>query len=776
MRPVRSLLPAAEAALVGLSLAVVIGFSRLFIEGSFFPKLAAFVIVAHGTLIVTRRVGWSIATSGVVSLVALCVTVGLALYPDTTMLGLPTADTLSIARTDFSDIWTQFQSVQAPTAVTTPFLLAAGLSLWWSAFVADWAAFRVWVPFESVVPAGTVFVFSSLFAAHRSQVALSGLFLLAAMAFLLLHRVTRQQSNSGWVSADVQRGTNALLRVGAGLTALAVIAAMVLGPNLPQARSAAILSWRGGSSGPSARTTVSPLVNIEHRLVAQSNQELFTVRSERRAYWRLTALDQFDGQIWKSDGSYESADGGLPKSVDSTVSTQAFRQTYFITALDTIWLPAAYLPRSLDEASTDVRYESETATLIVGTNVPDSNNTNYTVLSEVPIYDPQQLEGAPGGVPDDIAPELELPSDFSPRVVAEAQQVVAGATTTYDKALALQDYFRNNFEYDLAVPPGHSTSAIEEFLFETRRGYCEQFAGTYAAMARAVGIPSRVAVGFTPGDEDPVNPGLYHVRGLHAHAWPEVYVDGQGWVLFEPTPGRGAPDAEQYTHVTEEQAADGVGSTTLVPTTPTTAAATNPGAGTATTIPKSEVETGGPISKTPEPSFWSTKRFGGKALISGAVLLVLALLYIVAVLAFYAIYRRRRRRAAVEADDRVRLAWQESVEAFGLLGVAPRRAETPTEFGVRAGSAMSVDGVAELAGLVVRSNYSAEGATDDDAERAVDLSEHVADSVKAQSPASARVFAALDPRPPERRRPIARRGPASRKRGDAPVIEILRLE
>jgi hypothetical protein len=87
-----------------------------------------------------------------------------------------------------------------------------------------------------------------------------------------------------------------------------------------------------------------------------------------------------------------------------------------------------------------------------------------------------------------------------------------------------------------------------------------------------------------------------------------------------------------------------------------------------------------------------------------------------------------------------------------------------------------VDGVAELAGLVVRSNYSAEGASDDDARRAFALSEQVAGSIKAQSPPSARVLAALDPRPLERRRPISRRGPASRKRGDAPIVEILRLE
>src|SRR5258708_17372696 len=113
-RAPRSLMPAAEAALVGLSLSVVVGFARLFIDGSFFPRLAAFVLVAHGTAIITRRAGWSVAASGVVSLMALAVTVGLALYPDTTLLGLPTADTLSAAPAHLPNIWSAFQSFHAP--------------------------------------------------------------------------------------------------------------------------------------------------------------------------------------------------------------------------------------------------------------------------------------------------------------------------------------------------------------------------------------------------------------------------------------------------------------------------------------------------------------------------------------------------------------------------------------------------------------------------------------------------------------------------------------
>ena len=104
--------------------------------------------------------------------------------------------------------------------------------------------------------------------------------------------------------------------------------------------------------------------------------------------------------------------------------------------------------------------------------------------------------------------------------------------------MALQDWFRTNFDYSLDSPAGHGDDALVDFL-ESGVGYCEQFAGAYAAMARSLGIPARVAVGFTPGNEDPDDPGLYRVLGRHAHAWPEVYFPGTGWVAFEPTPGRG---------------------------------------------------------------------------------------------------------------------------------------------------------------------------------------------------------------------------------------------
>jgi hypothetical protein len=124
----------------------------------------------------------------------------------------------------------------------------------------------------------------------------------------------------------------------------------------------------------------------------------------------------------------------------------------------------------------------------------------------------------------------------------------------YIAALALQEWFRREFTYTVDVEPGHDVTAMVTFL-DSRQGYCEQFAAAFAAMARTLGIPSRVAVGFTPGE--PLPEGGWSVQGRHSHAWPEIWFAEAGWVGFEPTPGRGAPGAEAYTGVAATQDGDG---------------------------------------------------------------------------------------------------------------------------------------------------------------------------------------------------------------------------
>ncbi len=122
--------------------------------------------------------------------------------------------------------------------------------------------------------------------------------------------------------------------------------------------------------------------------------------------------------------------------------------------------------------------------------------------------------------------------------------------------LALQNHFQG-YDYSLDVDSGQGAT-IGRFL-RARRGSAQEFSSTFTLMARAVGVPARVAVGFTWGDpvgEPDLETGrqTYVVSDRHAHAWPEVYFDGLGWVAFEPTPGRGAPSSVGYAGVTPQQA------------------------------------------------------------------------------------------------------------------------------------------------------------------------------------------------------------------------------
>jgi hypothetical protein len=114
-----------------------------------------------------------------------------------------------------------------------------------------------------------------------------------------------------------------------------------------------------------------------------------------------------------------------------------------------------------------------------------------------------------------------------------AERWTGNATTAFDKAAALQARFRTLFEYELQTEPGTSSSDLVDFL-DNRKGYCEQFAAAMAILARIVGIPARVAVGYLPGEQE--EDGRWVVRANEAHAWPELYFEGTGWVAFEPTP------------------------------------------------------------------------------------------------------------------------------------------------------------------------------------------------------------------------------------------------
>jgi transglutaminase-like putative cysteine protease len=333
---------------------------------------------------------------------------------------------------------------------------------------------------------------------------------------------------------------------------------------------------------------------------------------------------------------------------------------------------------------------------------------------------------------------LNLPTSFPARIVALTRTVTAGATTPYAKAKALQDWFRANFTYDETVGPGHDDNALLRFLLLDKRGYCEQFAGSFAAMARAIGLPARVAVGFREGSTDAT--GTYHVLGRDAHAWPEVFLSGFGWVAFEPTPTRAIPGATSYTGVSP------IAPAVPGPTTATTTPA--PGAATATTRPANagkpdpnrDVNLGTGAANRRRANRPLLAIFLG--LLSAAVLLVLA-----SPVGRWVGHRRRRRAAAASPADRVVVAWSEATEWLSLAGHGRRRWETPYEYARRPEVQWTASEIGVLADSITLATWSGADVAADAADRAEAASAGVRTAVLSRTSRRERLRWAIDPRP-----------------------------
>ena len=190
---------------------------------------------------------------------------------------------------------------------------------------------------------------------------------------------------------------------------LVAAAGLVLGPNLPGAQAEPLVELRGtGGGGDTSRITVSPLVDLKARLTSTPVTELFTVRSPVPAYWRLTALEEFDGRIWSSRGTYRPADDQLPKEADDHALTYKVVQDFRIGPLESFWLPAAYRPGRVDLEG--ARVNAESLTLL--TEKESAEGLIYKVQSEIPRYTAADLAQAGGDPSAEMEPYLELPEDF----------------------------------------------------------------------------------------------------------------------------------------------------------------------------------------------------------------------------------------------------------------------------------------------------------------------------------------------------------------------------
>ena len=720
----------ASFTLFALSVVTAVAMCRVFADWVFLRPLLTMVLVIHvvSTLLRVLRVPAVIA----LPLVALVIVEVLALtfYRDTLRFLLPSGQTVEILRLDLRLVWGQFPTAVAPVPSEGSFLLAAALGLGLVAMISDAFAFRAFGRAEAVVPAGVLFIFTAALGTDRNRVGLAAIWFAAALVVVAVLRALHGSGSESWLGRR-RRAVGAALPATVMCAGLAALGAAAIGPLLPGAGDAPLLETQQSASD--VTQVLSPLVDIRSRLVNRSNTEMFTVSSAVGRYWRVSGLSQFDGSTWKlPDSTLESADGELNEQRDdSNVVQQQIR----ISRLGGKLVPTAFRP--LTASPDGMLWLPGTDTLLLDEgNLTEGDVFNIAADVAVPSPDVLNTLSASNPPSDQFLQLPPVPSE----VIDTAQQVTAAATTPYEQARALQDWFRTEFEYDLTVQRGHSDDAMVSFL-RVRRGYCEQFAGTFAVMARALGLPSRVAVGFTTGQLR--SDGRYHVLGRNAHAWPEVWFDGVGWVLFEPTPGRGAPGSEDVTGTPPAQ------DDTVIPVDgnqgdPDAAPTTTSGAITPTTA--REVGTG-PASPTTAPTVVATSGDDGGGSGPGTWI-VLGLLALGAWMAWMPTMVRRFTRTGSSPNEQVIAAWQGATGALQLAGASPHAGATPIEYAMLVEREMAVDhrSLMELARFVTRATYAPAGVGEPAALRAAVLRTHLDQTSRALLPWYTRIWSRIDPR------------------------------
>lgn len=558
-------------------------------------------------------------------------------------------------------------------------------------------------------------------------------FVLLAVALLFLIRAETRSREEPFARREARAAGVPATALGIG--AIAVVVAVVATPLLPPPTA------RAGSAlvaGPG----IDASLQLGDDLRRPQPIEMLRTRSDAPAapYLRATTLTRFDGAVWQPDRvrsvTLDSERAFSDVQVDDEIQVDEYTTNVEVVNLASTWLPMSFPAVSV--TGLEGRWAAVPYNRTVVSQQGTTQGQTYEIVSTVPRPTLEQIRAREATTGNDRDESLLLPDGMPPVVAETAAEVTAGTTNDYDAAIAMQRWFRSGeFRYSLSAPveagfDGSGADAVARFL-EVRSGYCIHFASAFALMARSLGMPTRIVVGFLPGvaTQDSVDDQVvYSVPSSLLHSWPEVYFEGIGWVGFEPTNSLGTPTAFQPQSSAQGQP-DAPDAATPRPTSSSSASA---GADPGSSLDPRDDPVTGPavVTVNPLPSF---------GVIAG-ILLVLAIPGIVR-------EARRRRLLAASRDGDTAAAWATVQDAAIDLGIRVPASESPRAFAARLTDDHGADPEAMevLALAIERASYApARVAEYWHGDEVTDAVLRVRRSLMRGAPPSRRVLAGIAPR------------------------------
>jgi transglutaminase-like putative cysteine protease len=705
-----------------LAAATAVAFGRVFATGSATVKLLVTALASAVVAAAFERRNLLLAT--VVSAALMVVAVGALVLPWTTWHGLPTLTTLKVMGDSAALVGQQARIQVAPTPPLPPLMLAAVTAIWAAIFSAHALAFRASSPLLSLLPPVALLAFADTVLEESFRPGFGLLFLAAALVVVFVDGLRRvQRWGPLWSRPGTRRRLSPATTRGAGRVAAGALAVATLAPLfLPGIGTKAVIDL---SSTPGTDVLrIDPQVAIASALKATSRATpVFSVKTDHASYYRMLALDSFDGNAWSaSDPSAAGAVSSGQALAPLAPGAPTIHQAFSIQATQPLSLPGvpvAFPPVSVTIPDQSLSYDDSLQSVYLSGDLQQGTTYQATSLLQQPS--PTDLEAY--RLPPEITLRrwLALPNDSeTARITDIAKSWTQGAVTPYEKVLAILSHLSTTegFRYDTSINQGDDTLTLLKFLTDTQAGFCQQFASAMAVLLRSVGIPARVAMGFTQGRFDAAN-DRWTITSKDAHSWVEVNFGTYGWLAFEPTPGRANPVSFGYADVTAANCRlQNPGDTSCDAGGPASVGPPRGEVTGGTRIPQAGVL--GNREAFFGPSARGHPRGGGLGgagsrrspsqvrLLAGLALLI-GLLLVALIPPARALRRRLRlQRASGEARRKILVTYDVFTERAAELGLARHSGETPNEYRRRlASSASRSNGELEaLTRLTIRAAYA----------------------------------------------------------------------